>query len=73
MITVYDMTSGTLRKEFEEGRQTERSEQPEQHEALYAPAAAQLQEIEVASPNSRDTLPEHLLGIQVEDFIDNMK
>jgi hypothetical protein len=72
MITVYDMTSGTLRKELEESHQTESLQQTEMHEATHAPEL-QLQEIVFETPVTNDTLPEHLLGIQVEDFINNMK
>jgi hypothetical protein len=72
MITVYDMTSGTFRKELEESRQTESVQQTEMHETMYA-AELQLQEIVFATPVSNDTLPEHLLGIKAEDFINSMK
>ncbi len=72
MITVYDMTSGNLRKEFEEGRQTQSIQQVESHETVYAPEL-QLQEIAMEAPDSSDTLPQHLLGINAGDFIKNMK
>jgi len=72
MITVYDMTSGTLRKELEESKQTESLQQTEMHEAILAPGL-QLQEIVFESPCSDEALPEHMLGIKAEDFINSMK
>jgi hypothetical protein len=72
MITVYDMTSGTLRKELEERKQMKSLQQTEMHEALHAPGL-QLQEIVFEPPVSEEALPEHMLGIKAEDFINSMK
>ena len=72
MITVYDMTSGTLRKEREEGRQTETTQQAEMVEAVYAPGL-QLQEVVTETPHASTELPQHMFGIKAQDFIDTMK
>jgi len=74
MIAIYDMTSGTLRKELEaQSPVKEKHASVEiQAPALHAPEP-RLQEIEFTGTAEIHTLPEHLAAIKVEDFIDTMK
>ena len=71
MITVYDMTSGTLRKELE-ASSTPSETKPALVEHDGYNTELQLQEIEFEQPAS-DSLPAHLLATQTDEFIDSMK
>ena len=70
MITVYDMTSGTLRKELEERTQTEELAQPVTFDA-YPQAELQLQEVEWSEAEEQKA--EWLKHVNVADFMERMK
>jgi len=74
MIAVYDMTSGTLRKELEARTNIakEHSTADMQTAGMLLPEL-RLQEIEFSSSTDTHTLPDHMAALEVEDFIEKMK
>jgi len=71
MITIYDMTSGTLRKELEASGMPEQV-QPGMIEQEHYQTELKLQEIEFETKQS-DSMPTHLLGARATDFLNSMK
>ena len=74
MIAVYDMTSGTLRKELEARNNTTEEQAPAETQATgIALPELRLQEIEFSNTADAHTLPDHMAALEVEDFIKKMK
>jgi len=73
VIAVYDMTSGTLRKELEAETQTTIVAPTDVSAAYQAPAYAelQLQEVTFSQHESTDKLPESILSMNVQDILDH--
>ncbi len=74
MIAVYDMTSGTLRKELEARKEvTEEHATAEMQTTGMLLPDLRLQEVEFSITADANTLPDHMAALEVEDFIEKMK
>lgn len=71
MITIYDMTSGTLRKDLEANDEYEQNQSAMIEQTQYQ-AELKLQEIEFET-ETPDSMPAHLLDAQADDFLNSMK
>ncbi len=71
MITVYDMTAGTLQKDIE-ASSAPAQEEPAMQTHEQVEYDLRLEEIEFESP-AKDSLPSDLLNINTADFITSMK
>lgn len=71
MITVYDMTSGTLQKEPEATGMEAKQNPVAEHEMLPAPAL-QLHE-EISCVETPENIPATLLNMDCGRFVDRMK
>ena len=73
MVTMYDMTSGTLRMELEVISKPEGQIPPAMNEQAIYDSEPLLQEIEFICTEAVDCMPAHLAGVEIEDFIKTMK
>ena len=73
MVTVYDMTSGTLRQELEANRPSTPVEPtPDMRCEAEDTLMPMLQEVQWSDADN-STLPDHLAGLNVDSFISEMK
>ena len=72
MITVYDMTSGTLRKEIEASSNAEMEGQASESN-WQTTDNLQLQEVELQTEEQIDALPSAIIGCDVDLLIDQME
>jgi len=75
MITIYDMTSGTLRKELEDSNNQgdNGSNATDTHWDTTIAPELQLQEIELTNTEQSKAIPSSLLKSDADQFIDQMK
>lgn len=73
MITVYDMTSGTFRKELEVSNKPEGQAQPAMVELAGIDKELQLHEVEFKRTEVVDSMPAHMVNVKIGSFINTMK
>jgi len=73
MITVYDMTAGTFRKELEVSNNTEGQAQPTMVENTAFNKELQLQEVELKRAEVLNSMPAHMVNAKIANFIKTMK
>ncbi|HEC28668.1 MAG TPA: hypothetical protein ENI65_03660 [Gammaproteobacteria bacterium] len=73
MITVYDMTSGTFRKELEISNTPEEPTQPAMVELAGIDKELQLREVEFKRTEVVGSMPAHMVNVKIGSFINTMK
>ena len=74
MVTVYDMTSGTLRQELEASKPSIQVEPtPDMRCEAEDTLMPMLQEVQWSETDNNNTLPDHLAELNIDSFIREMK